>query len=462
MNKRAIRWLYGEIPSLVESGVLGPDAAERLRTHYGEMPRAGRRLAVTLFSIFGALCIGGGVILLLAHNWAGLSRGARTVLALLPLVVTQAVGLWALYTGRRSAAWREGVGALQALAIGSSIALIGQTYHIPGDLGAFLLTWCLLGLPVIYLLGATTPAILYLAGITSWSGYNQSVGGQALAFWALFAAVLPYFWSVARKNRYSARAATLGWALVLCLCVATGITLEKVIPGLWMIVYSALFAVLYLAGKRWFGDAPLAAQRPFHMVGAGGIAVLAWLLTFEFPWDELGWDHYRSAYRYHMVAAWMDYLLAAALPVASVALLVPAVKRRGAWPLLYGVMPILVIVAYALTGASLDGLPAQVLMNVYLFVLGVGTLVAGIRGMRISVVNGGMVILATLIITRFFDSDLGFVVRGVVFIAIGIGFLVANLLLMRNRAPKPVPPDSGTRGRPDTEIRPTGDSQGGG
>ena len=38
-------------------------------------------------------------------------------------------------------------------------------------------------------------------------------------------------------------------------------------------------------------------------------------------------------------------------------------------------------------------------------------------------------LLAALIVTRFFDANVSFVVRGVAFIILGIGFLGANLLL---------------------------------
>ncbi len=46
-----------------------------------------------------------------------------------------------------------------------------------------------------------------------------------------------------------------------------------------------------------------------------------------------------------------------------------------------------------------------------------------------------MLMLAALIITRFFDSDLGFVVRGLAFIGVGIGFLAANVVLIRGKEP---------------------------
>lgn len=68
-------------------------------------------------------------------------------------------------------------------------------------------------------------------------------------------------------------------------------TCEMVLPGLWVVVYSGLFTVLYLAGARWFNQGESAFVRPFHTVGSVGIAVLTLLFTFEFPWEE--------AYRRH-------------------------------------------------------------------------------------------------------------------------------------------------------------------
>ena len=40
MNKKAIQWLYGELPRLVEHGILTPDAEARLRTRYGPVEPA--------------------------------------------------------------------------------------------------------------------------------------------------------------------------------------------------------------------------------------------------------------------------------------------------------------------------------------------------------------------------------------------------------------------------------------
>ena len=79
----------------------------------------------------------------------------------------------------------------------------------------------------------------------------------------------------------------------------------------------------------------------------------------------------------------------------------------------------------------------QALFNFYVFATGVALLVMGVRRHQLGTVNGGMLILSALVLCRFFDSDLGFVLRGVVFIALGAGFLIANFLLLRRKPAAP-------------------------
>ncbi len=429
---RHVRWLYDQLPRLVAEGVLHEDGAARLRQHYGEWPKAsGARVALTVCSIIGAVLVGAGTILLLAHNWTGLSRSLRTVLSLAPLVATQALGLGVLWTGRRSAAWRESTALGQTFAIGSSIALIGQTYHIPGDLGAFLLTWSLLALPAVYLFRSTGTALIYLAGITGWSGYAQASAGHALLFWPLFGALLPYLVGETRTRRESVAPVLLGWGSALCLCVATGITLEKALPGLWTIVYSALFAVFFLWGGGPDSSEDGILRRPFFTVGALGIVTLSLLLTFEFAWDDIGWSYYRHAARFHKTAAVADYVLTLGLFGAAMARLALAAQTRRVPDMLFGGMPAVAVSCYIAAALGRDAGLCVLLFNLYVFGLALTTIVDGIRHARAGTMNAGMGILSLLIIVRFFDSDMSFLVRGLVFIAVGIGFLGANAVVIR-------------------------------
>jgi hypothetical protein len=74
-----------------------------------------------------------------------------------------------------------------------------------------------------------------------------------------------------------------------------------------------------------------------------------------------------------------------------------------------------------------------VAFNLLLFAVGIATIAAGLKAQSLATVNLGMVVVAILVVVRFFDSGLGFILKGFAFILIGIGFLVVNLVLSRRR-----------------------------
>jgi hypothetical protein len=276
-----------------------------------------------------------------------------------------------------------------------------------------------------------------LWGITAWASVQQSDAEHALFFWPLAALIIPYFWQATKENRYAIRAIILAWGIAVSLCVATGIVLEGALPGLWIIVYSELFAVLFLAGSSYFGEAPTLWQRPFQTAGACGIAVLAFILTYEWPWRRIGWKHFRTTPQFHFNAAFFDYLLAFALFLVTLYFLFRKTRPQQTATWFFGVLPIVSIIAYLTVAAGASSDLALVLFNLYLFACGLVVTINGIQSGHLGTVNAGMLILAALIVARFFDSELGFVVRGLAFILVGIGFLFTNWMIIRKNQKNP-------------------------
>ena len=429
---RNVRWLYLQLPELVKKGVLSAGNVEQLHSYYDDLgTRNKQRIAMTAFSLLGAFLIGLGMILLLAHNWTELSRPVRTILSLVPVILAQILTGWTLSKHSESVAWREGVSTFFILAIGASISLIAQTYHMPSDMSAFLLTWMLLSIPLVYVLRATAPAALYLIGITSWACYAQNEGGHAIIFWPLASLIIPHFLQAVRKNLYGNRSIILCWVISLCLCVATGIVMEKVLPGLWIITYTGLLAFLCLTGILYFSEGSRNTQPPFYKVGAAGIFFLSLMLTFEWPWEEIGWRYYRPGGRFYEYAAIPEYLLIAFLLIACSVLISTALKRRNVLAILFGAAPILAVIGYSCSAFRVNTIFPAMLFNLYLLVLGLGIMIMGIRSAHMGTVNMGMIIVMALIGVRFFDSNLGFIARGLVFIILGSGFLSTNIMLKR-------------------------------
>ena len=118
----------------------------------------------------------------------------------------------------------------------------------------------------------------------------------------------------------------------------------------------------------------------------------------------------------------------------AVALLV--VQRKSLKPsrVALGLLPVVSIAGYALA-ASFDRTgQAMVLFNLYAFATGLLLLGDGFRHVKGGDVNAGLLTVGALVVLRFFDSEQDILVRGVVFVLLGVAFLSVNLVLARKKA----------------------------
>ncbi|SDL01750.1 DUF2157 domain-containing protein [Natronincola ferrireducens] len=433
MNKKHVKWLYGELPQLIKQGVLSSEEAKRITDYYGESHEKGKQnLVFSIFGTLGAISIALGIILLLAFNWSDLSRSARTVLSFLPLLIGQFLSGWVIINRKESLGWCEGASSFLMIAIGSSISLISQTYHIAGDFKSFLLVWMLLSIPLVYLFKASVPSILYMIGITVWATASQFAGGNGVLFWGLILLVLPHIVLNIREGLHTSRSVFLLWSIAIILCIALGITLEKIVPGLWIITYAGYFATLYLLGKMFYDDDIGFWQKPFSVVGGGGILVMSYLLTYVEFWENIGWNSYRNRYDFSRFAGIFDYVICGGFLLSSLYLFVIFLKKKEKNSLAFGAMSVIASIGYFLA-ASVNPYIGVIIFNLYLLGVGIITTVYGINKCRMGITNGGMIITSLLIFLRFFDSNLGFILRGTLFILIGVGFLVSNRLLIKRQ-----------------------------
>lgn len=426
MNKKAVEWLYSELPELVEKGIIPPESGERLKQHYGPVQtNLGTRTFLLVFGVIGALLIGLGIILILAHNWEQLNKINRLMISVGLLIVAQIAAGSVLWFKSDSVVWREATATLLMLMTGAAMALVGQTYHLVEDMDAFLLAWMLLSLPLLYLMNAASVGVLYSIGVTVWavSGYYD-VSKQLI--WVLLGLVLPYYRGLLKNSRQANTTVILSWVLTICFYFCFGAAFANYLERLGMLIYSMLFTLTYLAGVLWFTERAEDWRMPFITVGLAGSVGLTFILTFNDVWRHL---IIGSA-----SVPMTSYVLAAVLLIMVIGgnVITPKTNCRGIRQ--FALIPCIIGVAYVVQHFDSSGIGAPVIMNAYMLVLSISVIALGVREHRLGIVNLGMFMIAALIIARFFDIDISFVVRGVLFVLVGVGFLVANVVLVRRKA----------------------------
>ncbi len=422
------KWLIQELPILEDEGILTAESRNRLERYYLNKVTTRGHWATIALGVLGALLIGGGIILLFAHNWENLSRSGRAILSFCPLMLAAALSALAIRRGGTSL--RESAGIFHSLAVGACIALIGQTYHLPSNTPAFLLTWALLLMPLIFLLPSNGAYLFYIVLICCWSGAAQDQYGQALGFWLLLIPALIYVIQQIRTNYQSGLLAL--WGLMLMLPIALGMVLERTIPGLWIIAYASFLSLAGLLGMRHFPTA-YGWSNPLRTIGLNGVTALAYICTWQEIWYDIGWGYTRVNFTHQESGLWIDPALTAGLATAWAFVAAKTLRRDCLPTLVLCAFPLCVCAGFLLAAYGESAWINALLFNAFVLALGLAHLVQGCKTAQLRQVNYGMAVLSLLLITRFFDSEFGFLTRGLAFIFMGSFFLATNLIIARKK-----------------------------
>lgn len=409
------------LPELVREGIISAEQAERIRARYaGDGERSGNRMLL-VFAIMGSLLVGLGIILIIAHNWDDLSRRVRTAIAFVPVLLGQGLVVYSLWKKPGVLAWREGSAVLLACGLCACVSLIAQIHHIGGELDGYLLTCSLLILPLLYLPGSATVALGYLAMITwyAWLVRFEGFGSAARAWWfiPLLLAAVPFYLNTARRNGTG----TAFWWLSLFMAFSVGFG-SQLFYSDWEQVH--VLGLLALAGAftlvPWLHTGENLRTWPWVLIGGATMLITLCVFSFRPVWDHILLDD-RSDWP--LIAAYVT------IGLIAYGLSLRVRKPFEGYPYPEG----WVLFALCFAASFISPALSSTLVNIALLVLGVFTVKHGIERGSLKRMNLGLTILSTTILMRFFDSDLSFVVRGLVFIAIGCGFLYMNMRMVRQR-----------------------------
>ena len=313
-----------------------------------------------------------------------------------------------------------------------------QIYTLPGKWTDLVFWWCVVSVPLAWVLRSQAVAIAYLIGIALWTvtqaseraNYLGAIGIADVRLWfpVLLAGILPLWPGPELRDRPApgSRLVLAASTLIGLLAVAAYATVRPahMFPSFsgfpWLGMLSAAAVLLFPLDRGGIAE-PL-SRKPQVLLGGGALVVMALIFTFEDPARDLV-----KGVGFALPLGWCWLLL---LVVAGFAILA---FRQGRFAVLaVAALALVPVVAAPLSADDTSGWPVAITYSLVLLATAIALIALEFLG-RQGAARIGAALIALLVILRMADADVSLLVKGLAFIVIGSGFLAFNTYITRRR-----------------------------
>jgi uncharacterized membrane protein len=378
-----------------------------------------------LFAIYiiGAALIGAGAISFVAAHWEQITPSAKIVLIVTCMLMVHIVGFYLWKISAKSPRLGHALVVLGTLVFGANIGLMAQIFHIKSHFYNGFFAWAIGAIVMAYAVESVPNAVIAIIvsfiGFCGWADYNH----LSFCYYPFVAAAifLPFACFSRSVLAFSLSLLAIGASVI----VYTGFDSEIIASfGLAAPGAALLFFAFGLLLNRSVGFKPFAS--PAMVVATVFIAFGAYLSSFH---------HYSSSYsnlfEHRMWLVPISCLYAMAFLMWSFAFKTFfAGQRIGLFA--FGVLVSCVLVAapIVITQASMgspDSFWVTVFSNVGCLILSAALIANSFRSEDRRLFWAGVLYLALVITSRFFEYETGLLIKAVVFIACGIGLILAGV-----------------------------------
>ncbi|MEP1487020.1 MAG: DUF2157 domain-containing protein [Algibacter sp.] len=419
--------IQNDIKKLVEKQVITNEVAVNIENYYKSKKTDTPNRLFTVFAVLGSTLVGLGVILILAHNWDDFSRSIKTVFAFTPLIIGQLIVGYTILK-KKSITWCEGSGVFLFFAVGASMALVSQIYNIPGNFSSYMLTWILLCSPLIYLLKPNALVILHIVFTTNYAcSYGYFDGSQTpWLYILLLGIVLPHYYKLLKSKKTHNITSIFNWLLPLSIVIVLGTFVSRS-GEFGFLMYVILFGLLYNIGKLPFFDNQKLRKNGYLILGSLGIIYMLLLTSFEWLWEDL--------LRHDFVFNVQEFYMSLVLFLITLGVLIYSYSKK--WIQNFNLFQYVFIIFTIIFFIGISGSFISIaLINLLILALGIMTIKIGADKFHFGILNYGLLIITTLIVCRFFDTNMSFVVRGLLFVCVGVGFFLTNYMMLKKQKSK--------------------------
>jgi len=423
-SNKYLKWLDSQMSDWIDKNLISENQRDEIKKLYSEAGSKKIEILPLILAVIGSLLVGLGIILLLAKNWSIFSRPLRLFISIVPFLIGSVTGFFILFF-EKDKSMRQSVGVFIPISVIAGLGLIGQTYHSVMPAESLYLASALISLPFVYILNSSIASIIYMilccvyVIISPVEFMALSLLKASLLLLLLYPYILHLF-----KNGTSFENAWVRTILIISGFIA-------LIAATNQSFYFQDNLILYGLIIIFATDSKSNPLRFPSILGVLLVFTLFFISTFSSRWT----DFYSTGFN-------LDSFVILALLFATFIILSYSRFRRehGKLSLLsaFSIIPVISLI-YSLFPYN-EWLANIVTwsFNITFFITAITIFINGSKlfiknDSSIVKANLGLILIIAIISKWFFDADISFLARGILFICLGITFLLFNFFLNRKR-----------------------------
>jgi len=241
--------------------------------------------------------------------------------------------------------------------------------------------------------------------------------------------IIPYYIMLIRRSENSNFLYIHNVFIPLSLIITLG-TISEDNSQIMYLAYMYLFSIFIIISNTNFSSDRVKSSGALSFFGISGILFILFVLSFNSFWEDLS----SASLSFNGIRSYTEIFASVILGITAFALLI--LRNRNRMSDLKFSTDIFEITFIIFTTIFIIGIYsdiAVVLINLLLFIIGIMTILKGIKLDHLGILNIGLLIISGIVICRFFDTDLSFIIRGILFVIVGLCFFGANLYLIKKR-----------------------------
>jgi uncharacterized membrane protein len=406
-------------------GLISAEQSAALSQRYrlDEMAKESTNRLLFAIYIIGAVLIGAGVVSFVAAHWEEITPSIKVGLIVACMLTGHVAGFYLWKVSARSPRLGHALIVLGTLVFGANIGLMAQIFHIRSYFYNGLFAWAIGAIIMAYALESVPNAVIAILvsfiGFCGWAGDNP----QSFCYYPFIAAAifLPFAYLCRSVLAFSLSLLAVGAAVVVCAGVGSEelASFGLAAPGAALLFFAYGLLLHRTANFKSFAYPAMVAATAFIAFGA----YLSSFHSYEMRFPDL------LQHRMWLVPTICLYVPALVMwGLAFKGTLADGEIRLVALGVL--VSCVLVAAPIALTPVLMsapDSFWSIVFSNVACLVLSTALVINSFRAEDRRFFWAGVLFVALVIASRFFEYETGLLIKAVVFITCGVGLIIAGV-----------------------------------